>query len=71
MSIYSTLKTEDSTFIAVFDPHTREKQMQYSQLDSRVSIMLPVNNTVSDSGCGLYDNYIHCFVAEFADVVQK
>ena len=52
-SVYSTPKTEDSTFIAVFDPHTREKQMQYSQLDSRISIMLPVKTTVSDSGCGL------------------
>lgn len=47
-SVYSTPKTDDSTFIAVFDPHSRDKLMQYSNLDSRVSIMLSVNNTVSE-----------------------
>ena len=46
-SVYSVPRSDDSTFIAVFDPQTNEKKMQYTKLESRVSIILPVNNTVS------------------------
>jgi len=45
-SVYCVPKTKDSTFVAVFDPSSKRKVMQYSELDSRVSIILPVENTV-------------------------
>ena len=55
-SVYSVPRSDDSTFIAVFDPQTNEKKMQYTKLESRVSIILPVNNTVSVNvrQCGTY-----------------
>ena len=34
----------------MFDPTTHEKKLQYNQLDNRVSIILPVNNTVGREG---------------------
>ena len=47
--MYAVPRSEDSTFIAVFDPQSREKKLQYNKLDNRVSIILPVNNTVSET----------------------
>lgn len=46
-SVYSIPRCEDSNFIAVFNPHTQEKKLQYSKLDNRVSVILSVNNSVS------------------------
>lgn len=47
--MYSIPRSEDSNFIAVFDPYTHTKKMHYSKLDNRVSVILPVavNNAVS------------------------
>ena len=58
--MYCLPKSEGSTFVAVFDPSTKKKCMQYTDLDSRISIILPVNNTVSASinVCGVSLNTI-------------
>lgn len=53
-SVYCLPKAEDSIFIAVFDADSKKKSMQYTALDSRVSLILPVNNTVSGA---VYSNY--------------
>lgn len=60
-SVYSIPKSEDSTFIAVFNPHTTEKKMQYSKLDNRVSIILPVKNSM---WCGTKSGKIYIFHAK-------
>ncbi len=38
-SVYCLPKSEDSIFIAVFDPDTKKKNLQYTALDSRISII--------------------------------
>lgn len=59
-SVYSVPRAEDSNFIAVFDPQTRVKKLQYSKLDNRVSIILPVSNTM---WCGTKSGKIYIFHA--------
>jgi len=57
-SVYSIPRSEDSTFIAVFDATTHEKKLQYSKLDNRVQIILPVTNTM---WCGTKNGKIYIF----------
>jgi len=49
--VYSTPRGEDSTFVAVFNPSSYKKVMHYNKLDNRVSVILPVNNSVSNFTC--------------------
>ena len=46
-SVNSTPRSKDSTFITVFDPSSYEKKLHYTNLESRVSVILPVDNSVS------------------------
>ncbi|XP_064390459.1 DENN domain-containing protein 3-like [Halichondria panicea] len=57
-SVYCLPKSEDSIFIAVFDPDTKKKNLQYTALDSRISIILPVKNTM---WCGSKSGKIYIF----------
>ena len=45
--MYSIPRGEDSTFVAAFNPSNYEKVMHFNKLDNRVSVILPVNDSVS------------------------
>ena len=45
-SVHSSPRGKDSTFITVFDPTTYEKKLHYTNLESRVAVILPVEKSV-------------------------
>ena len=45
--VNSIPRSKDSTFIAVFDPSSHKKKLEFTNLDSRVTLILPVDRTVS------------------------
>jgi WD40 repeat protein len=62
-SVHSFPRSEDSTYISVYDPRTLKVVYTYSKLDSnhRVSFILPVKNTI---WCGTKSGKIYVFSAK-------
>jgi WD40 repeat protein len=45
-SVNSTPRSKDSTFLTVFDAATHEKKLHYTDLESRVAVILPVHTSM-------------------------
>ena len=50
-SVNSTPRSKDSTFLTVFDAATHEKKLHYTDLESRVAVILPVHTSVRGGPC--------------------